>query len=64
MVTQIETHKIETVDTTYGWKAECSCGTYTLGFFPSSAKAKRAMMNSSHGEFKPRAEYVEVKQDA
>jgi hypothetical protein len=56
-------HEIGTERDQYGHKAVCSCGGFTLGYFPSANAAKRAGMNCSHGdEQKPRAELVEVKQ--
>lgn len=54
-------HKIVVEDTPFGHKAVCSCGGYSLGFFTSADRAKRAMMNSSHGDEQKRR--VEVRQD-
>lgn len=41
-------HTVETIEDAYGHKAVCSCGTFSLGYFSSGARAKRAMMNCSH----------------
>lgn len=54
-------HEIKTERDQFGHKAVCSCGTFTLGYFPNEAAAKRAGMNSSHADSKPRVEFVEVK---
>ena len=54
-------HEIKAIKDPNGWKAVCVCGTFTLGYFPSEAAAKRAGMNTSHADNKPRVEFVEVK---
>lgn len=59
---QKPTHEITTNESPYGWEAICSCGGFRLGFFGSAMRAKRAALNTSHGELehKPRAEFIDT----
>lgn len=45
---EIEGHIPNLVQQSGAWKAECSCGTFAIGYFPSAAAAKRAFMNIDH----------------
>lgn len=58
-------HIITPEETSHGWKAVCSCGGFELGFFPNAARAKRAAMNTSHGEFnkQPQADFQNVEDE-
>lgn len=52
MITQVDKHAYKAIEMPYGWKAECSCGTFAIGFFTSADRAIRAAKNCSHPENK------------
>lgn len=59
-------HEYTTDNTPYGWSVSCRCGGFSLGFFTSADRAKRAAMNTSHGEVTEgkdvRVKFVETKE--